>query len=732
MWWPFRRRGKRSARPRGPVWTAGARQARHWRRLTPIRLVTGRGPVIALTGIGLPDVAGARRLLPLRHRRSRLDAPRGPAGRVPATVRELPVVAEPPARAGKPVEAVTPPQPEAPVVPRHRARPLPARVPTASLVQAGPDYVGEPVVAATPFRSITELDRLAARYEEMGLENALSMLGMGLTGPVAPPPVPVEPVEPGAERPTAMRRPTLGQSRRLGVGADLFDPDDAGAPTASAPRDAGENQEPQGNLGDQGGSAVAAPASTVTAGPPVPPQERRDPDLPPPWPKPRSPRPAPHRAADADDTGGSDRDDGDELGDGADRDPGGPASPPVRPVQVRREPPGAAASQDVTHRRGPERAQLPTTVSSLWPRTGPLRPPPTRPRAEPPPAPMRHREPPDDAATSPADRHEDTGPVDRHDDPPRPWHAPATAEAEPPVPPVAEEPVGPVGPVYRADLDDRAPVAATPPSDPVVVGVPAELVTLFRQELNIDVSTVPVHRGRTAAGRAARLGARAFAQGGEVFLPDAAGGLDDRPVRALLAHELTHAVQQRDLGSAQPVADSVEGRELEGAAREVEEWVRGERGTPPPLRHRTTVAGAPATPGAPGTTAQLAPAAVVEPTTGGQTAGQAAPEPTSWSLDTGFGTTPSAAPETPPPAEKPAPAGPAADQAALAAAFQQLADLQASVGELRERHAAGERGRGEGIDLGDLAAQLYQHIRSRLRAELVIDRERAGVLVDFG
>jgi hypothetical protein len=343
---------------------------------------------------------------------------------------------------------------------------------------------------------------------------------------------------------------------------------------------------------------------------------------------------------------------------------------------------------------------------------------------------VRRGEPPDEPAAPPADRHTAAAPVDRHDDPP-PWQRPAAAE----------EPAGPVGPVYRSDLDDRAPVAPPTPSDPVVVDVPVELVTLFRQELDTDVSTVRVHRGRTAAGRAAQLGARAFAQGGEVFLPDAAGRLDDRPVRALLAHELTHAVQQRDLGAAQPVADSAEGRVLEFAAQEVEQWVRGERGTPPPLRHRTTVPGAAAAPaGAPGTMAQLAPTAtIVEPATGAT-----APEPTSWSLDTGFGATTSASPAAPPPSGPPAPAevpvptssprapAPATAPGALAAAFQQIADLQASVGELRERRTAHQRDRGDSIDVGDLAARLYQHIRSRLRAELIVDRERAGVLADFG
>lgn len=64
---------------------------------------------------------------------------------------------------------------------------------------------------------------------------------------------------------------------------------------------------------------------------------------------------------------------------------------------------------------------------------------------------------------------------------------------------------------------------------------------------------------------------------------------------------------------------------------------------------------------------------------------------------------------------------------AVATAFEQLADLRASVIELRNREPEPR----PVIDLNDLASRLYQHIRSRLRAELIIDRERAGMLADL-
>jgi hypothetical protein len=35
------------------------------------------------------------------------------------------------------------------------------------------------------------------------------------------------------------------------------------------------------------------------------------------------------------------------------------------------------------------------------------------------------------------------------------------------------------------------------------------------------------------------------------------------------------------------------------------------------------------------------------------------------------------------------------------------------------------------LDLDELSARIYGHLRRRLRAELLIDRERAGLLTDF-
>jgi hypothetical protein len=45
--------------------------------------------------------------------------------------------------------------------------------------------------------------------------------------------------------------------------------------------------------------------------------------------------------------------------------------------------------------------------------------------------------------------------------------------------------------------------------------------------------------------------------------------------------------------------------------------------------------------------------------------------------------------------------------------------------------AAGAAGAHSDRELDDLAHQLYDRLRSRLRMELLIDRERAGVITDL-
>jgi hypothetical protein len=66
--------------------------------------------------------------------------------------------------------------------------------------------------------------------------------------------------------------------------------------------------------------------------------------------------------------------------------------------------------------------------------------------------------------------------------------------------------------------------------------------------------------------------------------------------------------------------------------------------------------------------------------------------------------------------------------AAVADAHPGLAELRDQVAELAgQRPAALD----DPVELDELAAKLYRRLRSQLRLELIVDRERAGLLTDF-
>ena len=77
------------------------------------------------------------------------------------------------------------------------------------------------------------------------------------------------------------------------------------------------------------------------------------------------------------------------------------------------------------------------------------------------------------------------------------------------------------------------------------VPLPAGERAFFEPRLGVDLSGVRVHADAEAARLAAGLSARAFAAGSEIYF----GAGEYRPQssegRRLLAHELTHVVQQR-------------------------------------------------------------------------------------------------------------------------------------------------------------------------------------------
>lgn len=230
--------------------------------------------------------------------------------------------------------------------------------------------------------------------------------------------------------------------------------------------------------------------------------------------------------------------------------------------------------------------------------------------------------------------------------------------------------------------------------------VPDDVATAFRTQFGIAVAEVPVHRGPAVDLAARAASARAFTTRGEVFLPDAAGALTEPRGRALLAHELAHVTQQRALGADLPVEQSPAGESLEASARATEDWAGG-RGAPPPELIQPNLPAAASAP----------PAHM-----------QRADDNDIAALEIPVGSTKEPVRETMTPA--------LVGEQDLTGIRDRIAELADAVGELSARHA-------DRPDLSDpdaftdLADRIYRNVRNGLRQELLVDRERTGLLTDL-
>jgi hypothetical protein len=480
MRWPFRRKRETtgtSATPAAPA--AGmAPPARQWAALPAIPVtITRRAPLVAGPAPVLP---------PLRPAAGKAPEVASPTGSVTG-------IARPVVRASEPVAEALPaaPLPPAPVV-RRPARPVAVEAPV--LTDAVDEYVGEPRVAAEPYRApdwlrfatnpgMPVFPGLPGPAPDAPITEPPSFLPPELRNTPEPPaadtPAPeppprmvegVERAEAPAQRAMRKRRPSLGQSRRLGLGA----------PIPAPSREALIHPEAPPRVVD----------GTVE---PATPQE--------------------------------------------------PPPPPAAPVRVATEPEPEPETE-------PEPEQEPEPVPA--PAAAPLLPPP-------PPAPPTAVRP-NPPSAGPAPERRVTATSFR-----------ATAQLLPPRKPK---------PPPRATVVDR---------------VPADLAHAVRAHQHADVANVPVYRGQKVGEAAKARGAKAFASGGAVFLPDEAGPADSPRARGLLAHELVHAVQQRTLGPVLPSPDSSLGQQLEAEAQAAERFYGGESGAPepPPLIHAPHPAAAP-------------------------------------------------------------------------------------------------------------------------------------------
>jgi Domain of unknown function (DUF4157) len=193
---------------------------------------------------------------------------------------------------------------------------------------------------------------------------------------------------------------------------------------------------------------------------------------------------------------------------------------------------------------------------------------------------------------------------------------------------------------------------------------------------------VRVYRGGEASMKATAIGARAFTERGDIYLPAAHGPLNDMPARSLLAHELVHAGQQRRFGGALPAEHSDDGQRMEAEAQTVERSVATEAEMP-----LARVAASP----------MQASTAVIE---------ARAP----WATSATIQRAPESNGSSPPAASEPPSMSSAGQPAPGASLSPQKAD---------------------DTQMDELAAKLYDKIRNRLRNELLVDRERAGFLTDL-
>jgi len=309
---------------------------------------------------------------------------------------------------------------------------------------------------------------------------------------------------------------------------------------------------------------------------------------------------------------------------------------------------------------------------------------------------------------------------------------------------------------FRSTLPDVPPHLAPPAARE---SVPADVVGSFQRLTGIDLGFVPLVRSPQVARAAAESGARAYTSGGTVHLPAEAGDLDSTETHALLGHELAHVAQQRALGSRASEVGT-HGGELEALAQAAERAMRGEPGEfPGPNGVFGGLAGVVGASGSGqlswsaqgGFSSQADPPPRPEPhrpEPAGEPVAQRAPlAGQSDDLWTSDGEVSEVAPALDPPYPDDADSVAAVSPAELDALVARVESLAAGVGRhgvtaddatvatIAGRVAGMLEGRfvelNDSHDLDRLAVRIYDRLRSQLRMELLVDRERGGLLSEF-
>ena len=242
------------------------------------------------------------------------------------------------------------------------------------------------------------------------------------------------------------------------------------------------------------------------------------------------------------------------------------------------------------------------------------------------------------------------------------------------------------------------------------VAVPEQVRQAVRESVGTAPSEVVVHEGGRSEALTRSVNAEAFTRDGEIFLA-ADAPLDSARGQQLLAHELTHVVQQQGGAARMPAEHTAEGQDLEAGARHAEGLMQSMHQAAPQLHHRSSSVNAPAIPQMVAGEGVQRSARDSAPPTGSPTPiasapalSRGGPQPVNflddnWRIELG---------QRP---EGLATSSMSDSELALSAAPPPITKDEKS-GRLR--------------DLERQAHELYPLIRQRLRAELVRDNERRG------
>jgi hypothetical protein len=165
-----------------------------------------------------------------------------------------------------------------------------------------------------------------------------------------------------------------------------------------------------------------------------------------------------------------------------------------------------------------------------------------------------------------------------------PLVGPGSSTAPTPKSPAKPGAAGRTGVQRKARVEaSTAPTASVPPLAPTsrTIDVPPEVRKAVSAATGQAPDAVTVHEGAHSHAETQALNAEAFTRDGEIYLAGDAS-LDSPRGQALLAHELTHVVQQRGGTERMPDETTREGRAHEEAALKVERALAKQVETPSP------------------------------------------------------------------------------------------------------------------------------------------------------